>query len=143
MTTRRYVLSLISRLLGSNRANAFQVGCPNILSSVFILKRLHDHHRFSADPFGALAEFKAILEKTKKQTIRELSRKTPDSIGAKFLIAFTVMETRRTSIRLTYRTESSSTTIGRRYATTESTICRTTSALERSCSENTAMSRDV
>ena len=31
-----------------------------------ILKRLHDNHRFSADPFGALAEFKAILEKAKQ-----------------------------------------------------------------------------
>ena len=48
-----------------------------------ILKRLHDDHRCSADPFGAIAEFKAILEKAKKQTIRELSRKTPDSMGAK------------------------------------------------------------
>ena len=52
-----------------------------------ILKRLHDDHRFSADPFGALAEFKAILERAKKQTVRELSRKTPDSTGAKLSIA--------------------------------------------------------
>ena len=51
------------------------------------MKRFHDDHRFSTDPFGALAEFKVILEKAKKQTIRELSRKTPDSIGAKLLIA--------------------------------------------------------
>ena len=35
---------------------------------------------FLTDPFSALAEFKAVLEKAKKQTIRELSRKTPDSI---------------------------------------------------------------
>ena len=56
-----------------------------------ILKRLHDNHRFSADPFGALAECKAILEKAKKQTIRELSRKTPDSIGAKLLTASTAL----------------------------------------------------
>ena len=34
VTTRRYVLSFISHLIGSNRANAFQAGCPNILSSV-------------------------------------------------------------------------------------------------------------
>ena len=34
VTTRQYVLSFISRLLGSNRANTFQAGCPNILSSV-------------------------------------------------------------------------------------------------------------
>ena len=55
-----------------------------------VLKRLHDDHPYSADPFGALAEFKAILEKAKKQTVREFSRKTPDSMGAKLLIASTV-----------------------------------------------------
>ena len=48
-----------------------------------ILKRLHDDHCFSTDPFDALVEFKAILEKAKRQTVRELSRKTPDSMGAK------------------------------------------------------------
>ena len=40
---------------------------------------------------NALAEFKAVLAKFKKQTIRELSRKTLDSIGAKFLIVSTVL----------------------------------------------------
>ena len=39
--------------------------------------------------FGALAEFKTIREKVKKQTVRELSRKTPDSMGAKLSIAST------------------------------------------------------
>ena len=56
-----------------------------------ILKRLRDDHRFSADPFGALAEFKAILERAEKQTVREVSRKTPDSTGAKLLIASTAL----------------------------------------------------
>ena len=41
--------------------------------------------------FGTLAEFKAVLEKAKKQTVRELSRKTPDSMEAKLLIASTVL----------------------------------------------------
>ena len=41
----------------------------------------------TAEPFGALADFKSILEKAKKQTVRELSRKTPDSVGTKLLIA--------------------------------------------------------
>ena len=50
----------------------------------FLLKRLHDDHRFPTDPFGALAEFIVLLEKAKKKTIRELSRKTPDNIGASF-----------------------------------------------------------
>ena len=52
-----------------------------------LLQRLHDDHRFSPDPFGAFAESKVLLQKAKKQTIRELSRKTPDSIGAKLVIA--------------------------------------------------------
>ena len=60
-----------------------------------LLKRLHEDHRFSTDPFGALAEFKVLVEKAKKQTIRELSRKTPDSIGAKLLIASTALRAYR------------------------------------------------
>ena len=60
-----------------------------------LLKRLHDDHQFSTDPFGALAEFKVLLEKAKKLTIRELSRKTPDSIGAKLLIASTALRAYR------------------------------------------------
>ena len=60
-----------------------------------ILKRLHDDHRYPTGPFGTLAEFKAILEKAKKQTVRELSRKTPDSMGAKLLIASTALRTYR------------------------------------------------
>ena len=53
-----------------------------------LLQRLRDDHNFSRDPFDALAEFKVLLQKARKQTIRELSRKTPDSIGAKLLITF-------------------------------------------------------
>ena len=60
-----------------------------------LLQRLHDDHRFSTDPFGALAEFKVLLEKAKKLTIRELSRKTPDGIGAKLLIASTALRASR------------------------------------------------
>ena len=59
-----------------------------------ILKRLHDNHRFSANPFGALAEFKVLL-KASKQTIRELSRKTLDSIGAKLFVACTALRAYR------------------------------------------------
>ena len=60
-----------------------------------ILKRLHDKHRFSADSFGSLAEFKVVLEKAKKLTIRELSRKIPDSIGSKLFIASTALRAYR------------------------------------------------
>ena len=56
-----------------------------------LLQRLHDDHRFSHDPFCPLAEFKALLEKAKRQTIREISRKTPESIGAQLLIDSTAL----------------------------------------------------
>ena len=59
------------------------------------LQRLHDDHCFSTDPFGALAEFEVLREKAIKQTVRELSRKTPDSIGAKLLIACTAVRAYR------------------------------------------------
>ena len=60
-----------------------------------LLQQLHDDHSFSHDPFCALAEFKVLLNKAKKQTVRELSRKTPDSIGAKLLIASTALRAHR------------------------------------------------
>ena len=60
-----------------------------------ILKRLHDDHRYSADPLGALADFKTVLEKAKKQTVRELSRKTPDSVEAQLCIASTALRAYR------------------------------------------------
>ena len=56
-----------------------------------LLQRLHDDHSFSPDPFGALAKFKTFFNKARKQTIRELSRKIPDSVGAKLLIASTAL----------------------------------------------------
>ena len=36
-----------------------------------ILQHLHDDHRFSSDPSCALSEFKILLQKVKKMTIRE------------------------------------------------------------------------
>ena len=56
-----------------------------------LLQQLHDDHRFSHDPFCALAEFKMLLNKAKKMTSRELSRQTPDCFGAKLLIASTAL----------------------------------------------------
>ena len=88
--TRRYVLSVRSRRIEDKCKRVLQSGCPNILFVLF-LKRPHDGHRYSADPFSALADFKAVLEKAEKQTVRELSRKTPDSLGAKLLIASTAL----------------------------------------------------
>ena len=60
-----------------------------------ILQQLHDDHRFSPDPFCALAEFKVLLHKAKKMTKRELSMQTPDCIGAKLLISFTALRAYR------------------------------------------------
>ena len=55
-----------------------------------ILRQLHDDHIFSTDPFCALAEFKVLLlHKAKKMTKRELSRQTPDCIGAELSITST------------------------------------------------------
>ena len=73
----------------------FPDGCPQIPFSVPFLQQLHDDHRFSPDLFGALAEFKILLQKAKKQTVRELSRKTPDSVRTKLLIASTALRAYR------------------------------------------------
>ena len=56
-----------------------------------IVQQLQDDHRFSPDPFCALAEFKVLLHKAKKMTKRELSRQTPGCIGAKFSITSTAL----------------------------------------------------
>ena len=55
----------------------------------------HDDHRFSPDPFCALAEFKVLLHKAMKITKRELSRQTPDCTGAKLLITSTALRAYR------------------------------------------------
>ena len=59
------------------------------------LQQLHDDHRFSHEPFCALAEFKVLPDKAKKRTSRGLSRKTLDCFGAKFSIASTALRTNR------------------------------------------------
>ena len=63
MITQRYVLSFKSRLIDDTWANVFPAGW------------LHDDHKFSPDLFGALAEFKFLLNKAKKQTIRDSHEK--------------------------------------------------------------------
>ena len=44
-----------------------------------ILKQINDDHQYLADPFGALAEVKIIIEKATRRPVRELTRKTPGS----------------------------------------------------------------
>ena len=52
-----------------------------------ILKQISDH-RYSDEPFAALADFKQIIENARNRTRHELLRNTP---GAKLLIADTAM----------------------------------------------------
>ena len=59
------------------------------------LQQLHDDHRFSLDPFCALAELKVLQHKAKKITKREVSRQTLDCIGAKLLITSTALRAYR------------------------------------------------
>ena len=82
MITRRYVLSFKKP---TNRGQqGKRIPCWMSKHPVFcsILKRLHDDHRYSEDPFCALAEFKVICEKAKKQAFLELARRTAYSLGA-------------------------------------------------------------
>ena len=60
-----------------------------------LLQQPHDDHRFSHDPFCALAEFEVLPDKATKMTSRELSRQTPDCIGAKLPIATTALRAYR------------------------------------------------
>ena len=83
VTTLQYASSFRNLLIDDTRTNVFPAGCPNIPFVCSILQQLHDDHRFSTDPFCALAEFKVLPHKAKKMTKRELSRQTPDCIGAK------------------------------------------------------------
>ena len=57
----------------------------------YLLQRLHDDHRCSAD----LADFELFLKRQKRQTVRELSRKTLVSLGVKLLIASTALRAHR------------------------------------------------
>ena len=60
-----------------------------------IVKQLHDDHRFSNDPFCALAEFKDILHQAKKITQRELLKQTPVCVGEKLLLTSTALRAYR------------------------------------------------
>ena len=89
MITQQYVLSFQSQQIEDTRANAFPAGCPDIGFSAPFCSSFATTTVFLLTHFGALAEFKVLPQKAKKQTIRELSRKTPNSIGAKLFIAST------------------------------------------------------
>ena len=93
--TQPYVLSFKSQQNRGQQGNRIPSWMTKHLVFCSILKRLHDNHRFSANPFGPLPEFKVVLERAQKQTSRELSRKTPDSIGTKLFVACTALRAYR------------------------------------------------
>ena len=52
---------------------------------------LSGDHEYSQDPFTAFAEYKIILQKARKRTVRDFFKRTPESHGAKFLTASTAL----------------------------------------------------
>ena len=63
-------------LVEDSRTNVFPSWMSKNLIFGSVLQQLHDDHRFSPDPFCALAEFKVLLHKALEITNRELSRQT-------------------------------------------------------------------
>ena len=59
-----------------------------------IRKRPHDDHRYSVDPFGAHSHSSKLFLK-RPTSKRERSRKTPESMGARFFIASTAFRAYR------------------------------------------------
>ena len=55
------------------------------------LQRITEDHQYPDDPFAALADFKVILEKARKETHRKLLRNTPGRLGAKHLTFSTAL----------------------------------------------------
>ena len=95
VTTQQYASSFKSPQIEDTRANAFQAGRPNIPFSVTCCSFMTTTGSLKTRSFCALAELKVLLNKAKKMTCRELSRKTPDSIGAKLLIPSTALRAYR------------------------------------------------
>ena len=93
--TQPYVLSFKSQQIGDNRATVFQAGCPNIPFSAPFCNGITTTTGFLLIRFVRSQSLKVPPNKAKKLTIRELSRKTPASIGAKLLIASTALRAYR------------------------------------------------
>ena len=81
--TQQYVLSLKGQQIGDNRANAFQVGCPNI-PFFALLQRLHDDHRFSTDPFSRLSQLQLQLLQTSTTSTSTTSTSTSTNYNFNF-----------------------------------------------------------
>ena len=81
--------SMFLRTWGKDPYRAIIPGQTHYPVFCSILKQINDNHQYPADPFGALADFNIILEEARRRIVRELSRETPDSLGAKLLTAST------------------------------------------------------
>ena len=78
------------------RANVLPAGCPNIPFFVpYCSNFMTTTGSLLTHLLCAFAEFKVLLHKAKKMTKRELSRQTPDCIGAKLSITSTALRAYR------------------------------------------------
>ena len=64
--TRLYVLSFKKPSNQGQQGKRFPSWVSRHPGFCSILKRLHDDHRYSADPIGALADFKTLIEEGQK-----------------------------------------------------------------------------
>ena len=95
MTTLQYASSYRNLLIEDTTTNVFSVGCPNIQCLVLFCSN------FTTTTDSLLTLFvrwlnSVLVHKAKKMTERELSKKTPDCIGAKLLITSAVLRAYRT-----------------------------------------------
>ena len=91
VTMLQYASSSRNLLIEETRTNVFPVGCPHIPFLVLSCSIFMTTTDSLLTRFCALADFEVLLHKAKKMTRRELSRQTPDCIGAKFLITSTAL----------------------------------------------------
>ena len=87
VTMRQYVWLFRGHKTGQSKRIPSWMSKHDVFCS--ILKRLNDDHHYLSDPFCAITAFKPIVGEAKKQAVRELTGKRPDSLGIKSLIATT------------------------------------------------------
>ena len=95
LITLQYASSFKNLQFEDTRANVFPAGCPNIPFSVSYCSNFMTTTDSLLTHFCAFVEFGVLLHKAKKMTKRELSRQTPDCIGAKLLITSTALRAYR------------------------------------------------
>ena len=93
--TQQYASSFRNPQIEDTRANVFPAGCPHIPFSVPCCTSFMTTTDSLLTRFLCICRFKILINKAKKMTRRELSRQTPDCIGAKFLIASTALRAHR------------------------------------------------